>query len=110
MRKLWARATGVVAGRRILMRASNSDSFGSVFRTPISNVRAAFASCLPCFTALRSESASNPPSNALNASLSEPCSTSTSTRPFNDLEHLLRDSDSDAVWIHTFRSSTNLYL
>ena len=65
------------------------------------NVRAAFASCLPCFTAPRSESASNPPSNAQNASLSEPRSTSTSTRPSNDLEHLLRDSDSDALSLHS---------
>jgi hypothetical protein len=65
------------------------------------NVRAAFASCLPCFTAPRSESTLNPPSNTLNASLSEPRSTSTSARPSSDLEQLLRDSDSDALSLHS---------
>ncbi|KAH0834667.1 hypothetical protein J3R83DRAFT_10182 [Lanmaoa asiatica] len=68
------------------------------------NVRAAFASCLPCFTASRSGSASNPSSNAENATLSETRSTSTSTRPSpssNELEHLLRDPDSDALSLHS---------
>ena len=68
------------------------------------NIRAAFASCLPCFTASRSEPASNSPSNAPNASPSEPRSTSTSARPSsssNDLEQLLRDSDSDALSLHS---------
>lgn len=64
------------------------------------NVRAAFASCLPCFkfTASRSEnSALNPSSNT------EPRSASTIARPLssNDLEHLLRDSDSDALSLHS---------
>lgn len=62
------------------------------------NVRAAFASCLPCFTTSRSESASNPPANA------EPRSTSNTAEPSsssNDLEHLLRDPDSDGISLHS---------
>ncbi|KAI9458080.1 hypothetical protein HD554DRAFT_2177481 [Boletus coccyginus] len=49
-------------------------------------------------------STSNPPSNALNASLS-----STSARPSsssNDLEHLLRDSDSDGISLHSNLGAT----
>ncbi|KAF8429446.1 hypothetical protein L210DRAFT_3563392 [Boletus edulis BED1] len=70
------------------------------------NVRAAFASCLPCFTPSPSESASNSPPNAANTSLlSEPRSTSTGAiRPSsssNDLEHLLRDPDSDGISLHS---------
>ncbi|KAG8216308.1 hypothetical protein J3R82DRAFT_6374 [Butyriboletus roseoflavus] len=66
----------------------------------IDNIRAAFASCLPCFTSSpRSESASsstpNPSSNA------EPRSASTRSSSSNDLEHLLRDSDSDALSLHS---------
>ncbi|KAF8122893.1 hypothetical protein EV363DRAFT_1358578 [Boletus edulis] len=70
------------------------------------NVRAAFASCLPCFTTSPSESTSNSPPNAANTSLlSEPRSTSTGAiRPSsssNDLEHLLRDPDSDGISLHS---------
>lgn len=68
-------------------------------------VRAALAPCLPCFSASRSASSSNstsnPSSSAVNAALSEPRSTSTNARPSNDLEHLLRDSDSDALSLHS---------
>ncbi|KAG6379497.1 hypothetical protein JVT61DRAFT_9988 [Boletus reticuloceps] len=71
-------------------------------------VRAAFASCLPCFTPSPSESASSSPPNAASTSLlSEPRSTSTSAiRPSsssssNDLEHLLRDPDSDGISLHS---------
>jgi len=69
------------------------------------NVRAALASCLPCFASSRSEPTSNPPSNAVNANLS-----STSARPpssSNDLEHLLRDSDSDGISLHSNLGATS---
>ncbi|KAN0085649.1 hypothetical protein V8E55_006783 [Tylopilus felleus] len=62
------------------------------------NVRAAFASCLPCFIASHSEPRLNPPSNAANTSLSDPLRPSSSS---NDLEHLLRDSDSDGISLHS---------
>lgn len=67
------------------------------------SVRAALASCLPCFASSRSESTSNPPSNPVNAGLS-----STSARPSssNDLEHLLRDSDSDGISLHSNLGAT----
>lgn len=63
------------------------------------NIRAALASCLPCFAASRSKSAPNP---SLTATHSEPRSTSIGpSSSANDLEHLLRDSDSDALSLHS---------
>lgn len=62
------------------------------------NVRAAFASCLPCFTTSRSKSTSNP---SLTATLSEPRSTGIGPSSSADLEHLLHDSDSDALSLHS---------
>ena len=65
------------------------------------SVRAAFASCLPCFTPSRSESLSNPSSNAANTTQPR---ISTNARPSsssNDLEHLLHDSDSDGISLHS---------
>ncbi|KAG9311913.1 hypothetical protein JVU11DRAFT_8174 [Chiua virens] len=66
------------------------------------SIRAAFASCLPCFTTSPcAESASTPSSTPANPTLTEPRSTSTPRPSSNDLEHLLRDSDSDALSLHS---------
>ncbi|KAF8555599.1 hypothetical protein OG21DRAFT_1507478 [Imleria badia] len=65
------------------------------------NVRAAFASCLPCFSPSHSESPSDPLSNAVIATPSQPRSTSRPSTSSNDLEHLLHDSDSDGISLHS---------
>lgn len=62
------------------------------------SVRAALASCLPCFTTLRSKSTLNP---SLTETLSEPRSTGIGPSSSADLEHLLHDPDSDALSLHS---------
>ncbi|KIJ15186.1 hypothetical protein PAXINDRAFT_169332 [Paxillus involutus ATCC 200175] len=57
-------------------------------------VRAAFASCLPCFASSPSQtSASNSNANHPDPRPARPSS--------NDLEHLLQDTDSDALSLHS---------
>ncbi|KIJ58832.1 hypothetical protein HYDPIDRAFT_33794 [Hydnomerulius pinastri MD-312] len=58
------------------------------------SVRAAFASCLPCFS---SSSSSNSGSNS-GANFPDPRATRSAS---NDLDHLLRDTDSDALSLHS---------
>ncbi|KAF9226178.1 hypothetical protein BS17DRAFT_776837 [Gyrodon lividus] len=59
------------------------------------NIRAAFASCLSCFA--RSQS----PNSASNSNPSHPDGSRPTRPPSNDLEHLLRDTDSDALSLHS---------
>lgn len=62
------------------------------------NVRAALASCLPCFGVSCSKSTLN---SSVTAPVYEPRSTSIGPSSANDLEHLLRDADSDVLSLHS---------